>query len=175
MGVRRVAVRRVGLILGVLLVGGNSIEQLSADRQARAPQIPRDWTTFDVCRLVPGDAVARAVAARLNETRPFYDKSFSRCTYLVTITATNKPAGYAVWMSPESDFEELKQHTESPLTPVTGLGDGAYMFQDKGDGLQDPCAEARRSDVRGHRRFGRRREEGRRRRRRTPLEEGATL
>ena len=60
--------------------------------------------TFDVCQLVPGDAVARAVAATLNQTRPFYDKTFSRCTYLVTITATNKPAGYAVWMSPEADF-----------------------------------------------------------------------
>ena len=134
MGVRRLAVRRVGLILGVLLVGGNSIRHLSADSLARASQTPRDWMTFDVCQLVPGDAVARAVAATLNQTRPFYDKTFSRCTYLVTITATNKPAGYAVWMSPEADFEELKRHTQSPLTPVTGLGDGAYMFQDKGDG-----------------------------------------
>jgi hypothetical protein len=134
MRVRRVAVRRVGLVLSVLLFGGNPIMRLSADSQPRASQTPRDWTTFNVCQLVPGDAVARAVAAKLNEARPFYDKTFSRCTYLVTITATNKPAGYGVWMSPEADFEELKQHTQSPLTPVTGLGDGAYMFQDKGDG-----------------------------------------
>jgi hypothetical protein len=134
MRVRRVVVRRVGLVLSVLLFGGNAIRHLSADSRARASQTPRDWMTFNVCQLVPGDAVARAVAAKLNEVRPFYDKTFSRCTYLVTITATNKPAGYAVWMSPEADFEELKRHTESPLSPVTGLGDGAYMFQDKGDG-----------------------------------------
>jgi len=134
MRVRRVAVGRVGLVLSVLLFGGNSIMRLSADSQARASQTPRDWTTFNVCQLVPGDAVARAVAAKLNEARPFYDKTFSRCTYLVTVTATNKPAGYAVWVSPEADFEELKRHTESPLTVVTGLGDAAHMFQDKGDG-----------------------------------------
>ena len=39
-----------------------------------------------------------------------------------------------MWVSAEADFEELKRHTESPLTPVPGVGDGAYMFQDKGDG-----------------------------------------
>ena len=37
-------------------------------------------------------------------------------------------------MQPETNFEELKKYTESPLTPVAGLGDGAYIFQDKGDG-----------------------------------------
>lgn len=134
MRIGRLAVSRFGCVLGALLFGGQSISALSADHQARASQTPRDWMTFNVCQLVPGDAVARAVAAKLNEARPFYDKTFSRCTYLVTLTATNKPAGYAVWMSPESDFEELKQHTQSTLTPVTGLGDGAHIFQDKGDG-----------------------------------------
>ena len=84
-----------------------------------------------MCQLVPGDAVARAVAATLNDARPFYDKNFSRCTYLVTLKATSKPAGYVVWMQPEADFEGLKAFSESPLTPVPGLGDGAYGFEDK--------------------------------------------
>jgi hypothetical protein len=105
-----------------------------AGSQARATGPPRDWTTFNVCQLVPGEAVAKAVGAKLNEARPFFDKTFSRCTYLVTLTATNKPTGYVVWMEPEANFEELKKETQSPLTPVAGLGDAAYMFQDKGEG-----------------------------------------
>lgn len=102
--------------------------------QGRGGQATRDWTTLDVCQLVPGEAVAKAVGATLKEARPFSDKTFSRCTYLVTITATNKPGGYVLWMQPEANFEDLKQYTEAPLTPVAGLGDGAYIFQDKGDG-----------------------------------------
>lgn len=106
----------------------------AATLQSLAPQTTRDWTKLNVCELVPGDAVAQAVGARLNQARPTSDKTFSRCTYLVTLTATNKPAGYIVWMQPEADFDALKQYAESPLTAVTGLGDGAYIFQDKGDG-----------------------------------------
>ena len=121
-------------MFGALLFVLNTIEPFTAGRQARGAGTPRDWTTFNVCQLVPGDAVAKAVAAKLNEARPFYDKTFSRCTYLVTLTTTNKPTGYVVWMEPEANFEELKKEAQSPLTPVVGLGDAAYMFQDKGDG-----------------------------------------
>ncbi len=120
MSVSRLAVLQAAVFLGAALVS--------------PPQTPRDWMTFNVCQLVPGDAVAKAVAAKLNEARPFQDKTFSRCTYLVTLAATNKPAGYVVWMQPEANFEELKKYAESKLAPVNGLGDAAYIFQDKGDG-----------------------------------------
>ena len=80
MRVRRVAVRRAGLALGVLLFSGSSITYVAAERQTRASQTLRDWMTFNVCELVPGDAVARSVAAQLNQTRPFHDRTFSRCT-----------------------------------------------------------------------------------------------
>lgn len=96
-------------MFGALLFVLNTIAPLTAGSQARATGAPRDWTTFNVCQLVPGDAVAKAVAAKLNEARPFYDKTFSRCTYLVTLTTTNKPTGYVVWMEPEANFEELKR------------------------------------------------------------------
>ena len=131
MRVRRFGVRGIALMAGGLLVVGNLIGHLSAASQARASQPPRDWTTFNVCQLVPGDAVAQAVGATLNQAQPFFDKAFSRCTYRVTIKATNKPAGYVVWMQPEADFEGLKAYTEAPMTPVAGLGDGAYIFEDK--------------------------------------------
>jgi hypothetical protein len=122
--------RGIAPMAGALLIVANLIAHLSAG-QAPASQPPRDWTRLNVCQLVPGDAVARAVGATLNEARPFYDKGFSRCTYLVTLKSTNKPAGYVVWMQPEADFEGLKAFTESLLTPVQGLGDGAYSFEDK--------------------------------------------
>lgn len=118
----------------LLTMGVTFVAWRPATLQSRVPQTTRDWTKLNVCELVPGDAVAQAVGARLNQARPTYDKTFSRCTYLVTLTAANKPAGYIVWMQPEADFEALKQYAESPLTAVTGLGDGAYIFQDKGDG-----------------------------------------
>lgn len=130
--VRRLGLVRAGFALAALLVGENRIPDLPPASETQAIQQPRDWTTVNVCQLVPGEAVARAVAGTLTEARPFQDKIISRCTYLVTL-ANGKPAGYVVWMQPETNFEELKKYTESPLTPVAGLGDGAYIFQDKGD------------------------------------------
>jgi hypothetical protein len=94
----------------------------------------RDYTTFNVCQAVPGEAIARALGGRLVQTRPLYDKSFSRCTYFVVPAGKDAQLGYVVWVQPPEDFEELKKHIEEPRTPLTGLGDGAYMFHDKGDG-----------------------------------------
>lgn len=103
-----------------------------------AAQIPaparRDYTTLNVCQLVPGDHVARVLGGRLSEQRPFYDKTFSRCTYLIVPPGSSKPLGYVVLISPAADFLELKQVIEEPLTSVSGLGDDAYAFRDAGDG-----------------------------------------
>ena len=89
----------------------------------------RDYTKFNVCELIPGDAIAKAVGARLTQTRPTFDKNWSRCTYLVA-GANGKPNGYVVWIQPVEDFEELKKYNERPITPVSGLGDSAYVYQD---------------------------------------------
>ena len=89
----------------------------------------RDYTKFNVCEFIPGDAIARAVGARLTQSRPTFDESWSRCAYYVT-DANGKPNGYVVWIQPAEDFEELKKHIDKPITPVSGLGDGAYVFQD---------------------------------------------
>jgi hypothetical protein len=99
------------------------------------PQGPaRDFAKLDVCQLVPGESIAKALGGKLVESRPFADKSFSRCTYFIVPAGTDKRLGYAVWLHPAGDFEELRQYIEEPTTPVAGLGDGAYQFQDKGDG-----------------------------------------
>jgi hypothetical protein len=89
----------------------------------------RDYTKFNVCEFIPGDAIARAVGARLTQTRPTFDKNWSRCAYYVT-DANGKPNGYVVWIQPAEDFEELRKLIEKPITPVSGLGDAAYVFQD---------------------------------------------
>ena len=90
----------------------------------------RDYTKFNVCEFIPGDAIARAVGARLVQSRPTFDKEWSRCAYYVT-DANGKPNGYVVWIQPVEDFEELKKHIEKPITPVSGLGDAAYVYQDE--------------------------------------------
>ena len=109
---------------------------------AAAPQAPgrpagtqprRDYSTFNVCQAVPGETIARAFGGKLSEARPVFDKSFSRCRYFIELPGGTR-AGYIVWMQPPEDFEELKQYIEEPRTALTGLGDGAYMFHDKGDG-----------------------------------------
>jgi hypothetical protein len=100
-----------------------SIVPVTAARQAH------DYTKLNVCELIPGDAIARAVGARLNQSRPTFDKEWSRCTYLVT-DASGKPNGLVVWIQPAEDFEELKKVNDKPMTAVTGLGDAAYMYQD---------------------------------------------
>jgi hypothetical protein len=44
--------------------------------------------------------------------------------------ADGKPNGSVVWIQSAEDFEELKKYIDKPITPVSGLGDAAYVFQD---------------------------------------------
>lgn len=102
---------------------------------AQAPA--RDLKTIDVCRVVPGTAVATALEGTLSKATPFNDPrgSFARCTYLVAPKpGAGAPKGYTVWVYPPSDFDELRRYTEAPLTRVPGLGDAAESFVDPGDG-----------------------------------------
>lgn len=102
---------------------------------AQTAQARRDLSKVDVCQLVPGDAVARALGGKLAQTRPFNPKdgTFSRCTYFIVPAGSDERAGYSIWVYPAGSFEELKQYSEDKMTPVTGLGDGAYIFRDSGD------------------------------------------
>jgi hypothetical protein len=97
-------------------------------------QAARDYSKYNVCEAVPADAIARAVNGKLTSARPTFDKRWSRCAYFVTSAEGNQPRGYVVWLSPAADFEEMKQYIEETITPVAGLGDGAYIYRDKGDG-----------------------------------------
>ncbi len=97
-------------------------------------QAPRDYTRYNVCEAVPGDAIARAFGAKLVAARPTFDKKWSRCVYLVTNAGPERQRGYTVWLSPPADFEDMKPYIEEKITPLPGLGDGAYIYRDKGDG-----------------------------------------
>ena len=170
--VGRVGLVRAGFALAALLVGENRLPHAPPGSETQAIQKPRDWTTVNVCQIVPGEAVARAVAGTLIETRPFQDKVISRCTYLITLKATGKPAGYIVRMQPETNFEELKKYTD--VTPHSGRGPWRRRVHLSGQGrrpLQTPRPEARGFDVRSDGRFGRIGAKGRRRRRGATLEE----
>jgi hypothetical protein len=118
------------LLLPMLLLAG-----LAGATAVDAPQqAARDFQKLDVCQMIPGSVVARAIGGTLVNTRLFQDKSFSRCTYFVKPEGATEQLGYVVWVGPATDFEELKRYIEEKKTPLTGLGDGAYTFQDKGDG-----------------------------------------
>lgn len=105
----------------------------SASVQVRA-QALRDYTKYNVCEAVPGDAIARAFDAKLVAARPTFDRKWSRCVYLVKNAGPGQQRGFTVWLSPAADFEDMKPYIEEKITPVAGLGDGAYMYHDKGDG-----------------------------------------
>jgi hypothetical protein len=118
----------------LLVLAAGLADAGSSGTNSAAAQRARDYATLDVCQIVSGDAIARAVGGKLTGTRSFKDKSFSRCAYFVVLPG-DKQTAYRVWLQPPEDFEDLKKYTDSPFAPVAGLGDGAWMFQDKGDGL----------------------------------------
>lgn len=120
-------------LVSLITSEGIVLPSAEAGAESSALQPRRDYTTLDVCQLVPADRIARALGGTVSQARPTFDKAFSRCTYLLQLDS-GKPMGYVVWVQPAEDFEELKKHIDEPLTTVNGLGDAAYMFQDKGDG-----------------------------------------
>ncbi len=98
----------------------------------------RSLKGLDVCKLVPGENIAKAVAGQLAEARSVVapDGTAPRCIYQVMSAGGQKPvrAAYVIYLYPPSDFQELRRYTEGKIVDVTGLGDGAYAFHDPGDG-----------------------------------------
>lgn len=102
--------------------------------QAAAPGPARDYTRFNVCEAVPGEVFEKALGAALTAVRPFFDKNFARCVYLLRPGAGGEVAGYALWIQPPEDFAALRKYIDDPVSAVSGLGDDAYSFHDSGDG-----------------------------------------
>ncbi len=97
-----------------------------------------DLRTLDVCVLVPGDEVARAVAATLQETKKFNspDGDIARCVYIVAPLGDDgsQPRAFAVELEPPSNFTEVRPYVDEPTQDIKGLGDGAWVSRDPDTG-----------------------------------------
>jgi hypothetical protein len=98
----------------------------------------RNLSGVNVCQMVPGEAVAKAVGGTLAEARPIVakDSTLPRCVYQVVVPqgAATARRAYVIWAYPPGDFQSLRRYTEGKVSDVPGLGDGAYAFKDPGDG-----------------------------------------
>ncbi len=103
---------------------------------AAAVVLPGDVTTADVCTVVPGGDVARALGATLVEAklvRP--GGTHARCVYTLTLPgAEGARAAFVLWLHAANDFEALRTYQESPATAVEGLGDAAFTSLDRDTG-----------------------------------------
>jgi len=111
---------------------------LSAVATAAGGAGPLDLATLDVCALVPGEEVAQAVAATLQETKRFNspDGDIARCVYIVAPPddGGSKARAFAVELEPPSSFAEVRPYVDEPTRDVAGLGDGAWISQDPDTG-----------------------------------------
>jgi hypothetical protein len=122
------------MLFDLLLAAAIAHAARDAPSRTTVDQVRRDYMKVNVCDLVPGDAIARALGGKLVQVRSTPDTTTSRCTYFIIPGGASSQLGYVLWLQAAEDFEGLKKYIEEPLTPLSGLGDGAYMFQDKGDG-----------------------------------------
>ncbi len=106
---------------------------------ATAVDLPKDVTTADVCAVIPGAEVAKALGGTLSEAllvRPGGDHA--RCRYAVETEAeAGGPTVVLVWLHAAGDFDDLRAAFEDPVTPVEGLGDAAFVAVDPGSARHD--------------------------------------
>lgn len=106
------------------------VANVAVATSAMAVELPKDVTTADVCAVVPGAEVAKALGGTLTEAllvRPGGDHA--RCRYTVE-TEAGGPAVVIVWLHAAGDFDDLRAVFEDPVTPVEGLGDAAFVAVD---------------------------------------------
>lgn len=104
---------------------------------AWAVELPKDVTTADVCAVVPGAQVARALGGTLDDVklnRP--GGTHARCRYTVTLPGNGKPvqAVLLLWLHAAGDFDPLRSYHEGPVKQVDGLGDAAFTTVDPDTG-----------------------------------------
>ncbi len=103
---------------------------LAQNRPAAAAQAPRgrDLQKVDVCQLLPGAVVAKTFGGTLRNASGSSNAVAADCTYSVQMRT---PKTFIVYLYPPDHFAMLKEMSEKS-TPVTGLGDGAFVEQDSG-------------------------------------------
>ncbi len=107
---------------------------------AAAIELPKDVSTADVCALVPGAEVAKAVGGTLAEAklvRP--GGTHARCRYTVTpqTGASGAARVYLLWLLPAADFDDMRRFQERPVTSVDGVADAAFTVADPDSGRHE--------------------------------------
>lgn len=130
--------RHARLFLAIALVavgcrgaGGSGSGRASSDAAAAGGGSLLDLSTVDVCQRVPGKAVAQALGGQLADTLAFrasVDQP-SRCRYSISSgdSARSIREAYVVLLLPPQEFEARRMHQQNPVTPISGLGDAAYV------------------------------------------------
>jgi hypothetical protein len=81
----------------------------------------------DVCQVVTGDTVARAVQGRIVETRP----AEGRCVYLVALGEGGAAdRAFVVYRHEPGDYDGLREVLAGEITKLEGLGDQAVLTFD---------------------------------------------
>ena len=81
----------------------------------------------DLCKIIPGDEVAKAIGGKIMETKSFE----GRCVYIVGFGQTDPPSrAFVIYQHDASDYEGLKDAMEGKIKPVKGIGDEAVVSFD---------------------------------------------
>ena len=133
--VSRSRLRAVLLTLAVVSVGcpgwGARSGRSGDETEASGPRPTLDLAKTDVCQRVPGKAVAQALGGQRADTLAFGASADqpSRCRYAVAVGEGERGTrqGYVVMLMSPEQFERRHRQQQNPVTPVPGLGDGAYV------------------------------------------------
>jgi hypothetical protein len=126
---------RLVLAIALAAVGcrgqGPAAGSSGSETESSGPRSPLDVATVDVCRRVPGKAVAQALGGQRADTLAFGASADqpSRCRYAVTLGDGERSArqAYVVMLMAPGQFEMRHAQQQNPVTPIPGLGDAAYV------------------------------------------------
>jgi hypothetical protein len=87
-----------------------------------------DLATVDVCSRIPGPQVAEAVGGQRADVLSFRasEQQSPRCRYSV-VGGKGGSQVFIIWLMPPTEFDRLRFRQDNPVTPLSNLGDGAYV------------------------------------------------
>jgi hypothetical protein len=130
---RQAASLSLALVLGAVACHGlgSRAGRAGGETDSSGPRSALDLATTDVCRRVPGKAVAEVLGGQRADTLAFGASADepSRCRYSVAIGDSERGTRrvYVVMLMPPEQFEKRHAQQQNPVTAIPGLGDGAYL------------------------------------------------
>lgn len=92
----------------------------------------RDVANADVCRLIPGPAVATALGGTFDSSLRRTGPGTSGCAYTVKLPDGRQDV-VLIWLAPPEQYAMLKTLEDGPVETLAGLGDDAYGRQETPD------------------------------------------